>query len=118
MKKLALAVIAAAVAVTFALPSFADDAKAEKPKPHQFTGEITAIDTTAKTVTVKNDKGESKTFTLAATVKIATADKKAAELTDLKVGDKIHTVYTEDGGKDVASKIGPPAAPKEKKKSS
>ena len=113
MKKAAFAVLAAIVAVTFTLPAFAEDAKPEKPKKHEFTGDVTAVDAVAKTVTIKNKDGE-KTF-VAAAAKIATADKKAAELTDVKVGDKVHAVYTEDGGKNVASKIGPPKPPTEKK---
>ncbi|MEI6084832.1 MAG: hypothetical protein WCS70_11070 [Verrucomicrobiota bacterium] len=117
MKKAALAVIAAIVAVTFALPAFAEDAKPEKPKKREFTGEVTAVDAAAKTVTLKNKDGESKTFAAAA-AKIATADKKVGELTDLKVGDKVKANYTEEGGKNVASKIAPPAPPKEKKKAS
>lgn len=114
MKKAALAVIAAIVAVTFALPAFAEDTKAEKPKKHDFTGEVTAVDAAAKTVTAKNSKDETKTF-VADKAKVATGDKKVAELTDLKVGDKVHVSYTEDGGKNIATKIAPPGAAKEKK---
>lgn len=122
MKKALLSVVAIALAATFALPAFADEAKkeakkeakAEKAKSHQFTGEITAVDAAAKTVTLKNKKDETKTFAADA-AKVATGDKKEASLADLKVGDKVVASYVEEGGKNVASKIGPPAPPKEKK---
>jgi len=112
MKKALLAVVAVAVAAMFALPSFAEDAKKpEKPKAKQFTGEITAVDVAAKTVSLKNAKGEAKTFA-AGDAKVATAAKAAAELSDLKVGDKVVAAYKEEGDKNVATKISPP---KEKK---
>jgi Cu/Ag efflux protein CusF len=116
MKKALLAIVAVAVAATFTLPAFAEDAKKpEKPKAHQFTGEITAVDVAGKSVTLKNKDGETKTVVLNEKSKVATADKKAAELSDLKVGDKVVASFTEEGGKNVALRVGPPAPPKEKK---
>ncbi|MCG3147392.1 MAG: hypothetical protein PCFJNLEI_00831 [Verrucomicrobiae bacterium] len=115
MKKALFTVVAVAVAAMIALPAYAEEAKkADKPKSRQFTGEITAVDAATKTVALKNAKGEAKTF-VAGEAKIATADKAAAELSDLKVGDKVTASYKEDGDKNVATKIGPPAAKKEKK---
>lgn len=116
MKKALFAVVAIALATMFAAPTFAEDAKkADKPKTRQFTGEITAVDAAAKSVTLKNKDGETKTIVVGDKTKIATADKKAAELSDLKAGDRMQANFTEDGDKNVATKIGPPPAPKEKK---
>jgi Cu/Ag efflux protein CusF len=116
MKKALFAVVAVAVAASFALPAFAEkEAKSEKSKSLHFVGEVAAVDAAAKTVTIKNQAGDSKTFA-ADKAKVATAEKKKdADLADLKVGDKVSVSYTEDGGKNVASKIGVPAALKEKK---
>jgi Cu/Ag efflux protein CusF len=113
MKKSLLSIVALAVALAVALPVRAEDqAKPEKPKQHQFTGEITKVDAAGKSVTLKNSKGEEKTFTLADKAKISTKEKEAAELSDLKVGDKVTAHYTEQDGKNLASKINPPAPKK------
>ena len=116
MKKVGVAVAAVAVALVFALPSFAQDAKpAVKVKVHECTGAITALDAAKGTVTVKNNKDVEKTFTVADKAKIVTADKAVATLADLKVGDKVKVAFTEDAaGKLTASKIAP--APVEKAK--
>jgi Cu/Ag efflux protein CusF len=116
MKKALVAMTAVALATLIALPTYAEDAKkADKPKSRQFTGEITAVDAAAKTVTLKNAKGETKTFQ-ADGAKVMTADKPAAELTDLKVGDKVTAQFKEDGDKNIATKIAPPPAKKDKEK--
>ena len=108
-----------AVATAFALPAFAEEkeeGKAEKPKKHQYTGEIVSVDAAAKTVTVKKKEGDQKTFTLADKTKYATSDKGSAELTDLKAGEKVTVFYTEEDGKVVATKISPPASKKKEQK--
>ncbi|HUK81415.1 MAG TPA: hypothetical protein VLZ12_02170 [Verrucomicrobiae bacterium] len=112
MKKLLLPIVAVAIALAFALPLRAEDEA--KPKKHQFTGEITKVDAAAKSVSVKNSKGEEKSFTLTDKAKLSTKDKETAELSDLKVGDKVTVHYTEENGKDMANKIGPPAERKKK----
>ena len=112
MKKFLLSAVTVAVALAFALPLRAEEAKTEKPKPHQFTGEITKVDAAAKSITLKNSKGEEKTFTLSDKAKVSTKDKEAAELSDLKVGDKVTAHYTEQDGKMMASKINPPVSKK------
>jgi len=117
MKKLLLPVVAVAVALAFALPLRAEDqAKPEKPKQHQFTGEIMKVDAAAKSITLKNSKGEEKTFSLTDKAKISTKDKETAELSDLKVGDKVTAHYTEQDGKAMASKINPPVSKKKPEK--
>ena len=107
MKKVVFAVAAVAVALVFALPSFAQDAKtkAEKPTHHDFTGTITAVDAAKNTVTVKNKDGE-KTFVVTDKSKITTADKNVpATLADLKVGEKVKVTFTDNAGTLTATKI-------------
>ena|SRR5437870_799338 len=120
MKKFLLATAVIAVALAVALPArAADEKKAEKPetpKKRQYTGEVTKVDAAGKSITVKKGEGDEKTFGVADKAKVATKDKEAAELSDLKVGDKVTVHYTEEGGKDVAHKIGPPDSAKKKEK--
>jgi Cu/Ag efflux protein CusF len=116
MKKLLLSSVAVAVALAFTLPLRAEEAKPEKPKQHQFTGEITKVDAAAKSISLKNSKGEEKTFTLTDKAKVSTKDKEVAELGDLKVGEKVTAHYTEQDGKDMASKINPPVSKKKTEK--
>jgi Cu/Ag efflux protein CusF len=117
MKKFLLATAAIAVALAVALPARAEgEKKAEKPKKQQYTGEVTKVDAAGKSITVKKGEGDEKTFGVADKAKVATKDKEAAELSDLKVGDKVTVHYTEEGGKDVAHKIGPPDSAKKKEK--
>ena len=101
MKKVVFAVAAVAVAVLFALPSFADEAKtkAEKPTHHDYTGTITVLDAAKGTLTIAKKQGETKDFTV--------TDKAVATLADLKVGEKVKVTYTEDAGKNTATKIAP-----------
>ncbi len=66
--------------------------KEPAPKTHQFTGEVTAIDTKAKTLSAKKQK-EEKAFD------IANAKMKA----EPKVGDKVLVKYIEKDGKNLAS---------------
>ena len=115
MKKFLLAAAATAVALAVVLPVRAEDEKkAEKPKKHEYTGEITKIEGTA--VTVKK-KDEEKTFTAGEKLKVVVPGKEAGELSDLKVGDKVTVSFTEADGKNVASKIvHADAKPKKEKK--
>lgn len=76
--------------------------KKEKAKVHQITGEVTAVDAKAKTVTIK---GKDKEVTLDA------ADIK--DLDKIKVGDKVMAKYSEKEGKMTAKSI--KAAKAEKK---
>ena len=104
MKKFLLTAAVVAVALSVALPVRAEDAaaKPEKPKKHEFTGEISKID--GASVTVKK-KDEEKTFTSGAKLKVVVPGKEAGELSDLKVGDKVTVTFVEEGGKNVASKF-------------
>jgi Cu/Ag efflux protein CusF len=108
-----MAMSIAAVAIAFTTPAKAQDTATAPPKPkrQQFTGTVESID--AKTDTAVIKKGtESKTFKIGDKTKYATADKKEATITDIKVGDKVKVAYTEEGGVATAHKIGPPDAPK------
>jgi hypothetical protein len=68
--------------------------KEAKPKVHQFTGDVTAIDTAAKTLNVKGKKDE-KTFD------IGNAKMKA----EPKAGDKVLVKYTEKDSKNTANSV-------------
>jgi Cu/Ag efflux protein CusF len=94
-----------------AKPAPAPEKKAEaKPaekkapaKVKQITGEVTAVDAAAKSVTVKGKKAEV----------VISADEKM--LADVKVGDKVVAKYAEQDGKNVAKSIKKAAAKAEKK---
>jgi hypothetical protein len=80
--------------------------KADKKAPakvKQVTGDVTAVDAKAKTITVKGKKGD---------VVIAVDDKMIA---DVKAGDKVTAKYTEADGKNTAKSVKKAAAKKEKK---
>jgi hypothetical protein len=87
-------------------------AKPASPKRQQFTGVIESIDAKAETAVVKKGT-ESKTFKIGEKTKYATADKKEATITDIKVGDKVTVYYTTDAsGTMIAHRIGPPPVKK------
>jgi len=116
MKKVLMIVLAVLISVAFVTTVFAQtttdkaatkaagpaaekavkaaEKKEAKPKVHQFSGEVTAIDTAAKTLSVKGKKDE-KVFD------IADAKMKA----EPKTGDKVLVKYTEKDGKNVASSV-------------
>jgi Cu/Ag efflux protein CusF len=87
----------------------AEEKKAEpeksekKAKVKQITGEVAAVDTAAKTITVKGKKAEV----------VISADEKM--LADIKVGDKVVVKYAEQDGKNIAKSIKKSAAKAEKK---
>jgi len=106
-----------AVALAFAAPVRGEEAaaKPEKPKRQQFTGEITKLDAATKSITLKNAKGDEKTFTLTEKAKISTKDKEAADWSDLKQGEKVTAHYTMQDGKAMAGRIAPPESKKKEK---
>ena len=80
--------------------------KADKAKSQQATGEITAVDVKANTVTIKH-KTASMTFNVASDAKFGSGGENIAlNLTNLKIGDKVTVHYTDDAGKLTAHKIG------------
>ncbi|MBM4145723.1 MAG: hypothetical protein FJ240_05530 [Nitrospira sp.] len=85
----------------------AEPAKAEKKAPakvKQVTGDVTAVDAKAKTITVKGKKGD---------VVIAVDEKMIA---DVKAGDKVTAKYTEADGKNTAKSVKKAAAKKAEEK--
>jgi Cu/Ag efflux protein CusF len=97
MKK-TIAIVAALIFVlAFTAASFA------AAKVHQVTGEVTAVDAAAKTVTLKHKKGE-----VVISVEEKTTIKEGKEkksLADVKAGDKVTVHYTEADGKMTAKSI-------------
>lgn len=71
----------------------AKKAEATKEKVKQISGEITAIDTAGKTITVKSKKQE---------LTIGVTDE---QIKDLKAGDKVVVKYTEKDGKLTAKSV-------------
>ena len=94
---------------------------AEKPKIKQVTGDVKAVDTKAKTVTVTKKMRGKATDTVVTVDDKATImmDKEKKALADVKAGDKVKVKYTEIEGKNVAKSIAiqpkETAAPAEKK---
>ncbi|MGB9714785.1 MAG: hypothetical protein ACPL1G_00005 [Thermodesulfovibrionales bacterium] len=80
---------------------------AGKPKVKQITGDVKAVDTIAKTVTVTKmvkGKAEETTVTVDDKTKIM-MDKEKKTLADVKVGNKVTVKYTEVEGKNIAKSI-------------
>lgn len=127
MKKIFALMIALMMVVAFGGSTFAEEAKkaAEPAKtvepakevkkaPKQLTGEVTAVDAKANTVTVKGKKGES-TCEVTADTKI-TAGKEAKTLADVKVGDKVECKHVEKDGKSVCKSLKIKTAEKKEEK--
>ena len=81
----------------------AEKAAPVKVKVKQVSGDVTAVDAKAKTITVKGKKGD---------VVIAVDDKMLA---DVKAGDKVTAKYTEADGKNTAKSVKKAAAKMDKK---
>ena len=98
---------------------------AEKPKVHQVTGDVKAVDAKAMTVTVSKmmkGKAEETVVTASDKTKIMMGKEKKM-LADVKAGDKVTVKYIEAEGKKMAKSIAirepekkaEPAKPMEKK---
>ena len=104
MKNFGFAVTAIAVALVFALPSFAGSTT--KDKVDHCKGTITVIDGAKGSMTIKISEGKAKTFSIPDKTQITSADKTDAMLTDLKVGDTVKVTFIDLGsGKLAATKI-------------
>lgn len=77
------------------------------------TGDVTAVDLNAKTITVKGKTGDI-VISVDDKTKI-TAGKEAKTLADIKVGDKVTVNYTEAEGKNTAKSIDIHVTPTKKK---
>ena len=84
-------------------PKKAEPAKPAKEKVKVITGELTAIDTAGKSITVKSKKQE---------LTISVTDE---QIKNLKVGDKVVVKYTEKDGKLTAKSVKKVAVKAEKK---
>jgi ribosomal protein S1 len=113
---LSLVLMFAFSAATFAAEKAAAPAEKKaapaKAAKKQVTGEVTAVDAKANTLTVKGKAGDVMLSTDDKTKVMAGKDKKA--LADVKVGDKVTVKYTEAEGKNVAHKVSITAAPAKK----
>ena len=72
-------------------------------KTRQVTGNVTAIDTASNTITVKK-KDREVTLNVEEKTKIIQCTNKTA-ITDIKIGDKVTTKYSETPGKNTAKSI-------------
>jgi hypothetical protein len=92
MKKALVIIISVLIVLSVVGLSFANDMKHGTKEMH-VSGEVTAVDAAANTLTIKGEKGE---------VVLTTTDKtKFAEgktLADVKVGDKLSAKYSEKDG--------------------
>ena len=120
---LSIMFIFALTSVTFAAEKKEAPAKAEKKettaKMKQVTGEVTAVDAKANTMTVKKGKKET-AITVDEKTKIMVGKEKKA-LADVKVGDKVTVHYSEAAApakeeKKMEKKEPAPAPAKEEKK--
>jgi ribosomal protein S1 len=100
-------------------------AATEKPKVHQVTGDVKAVDMKAMTISVTKmmkGKAEETMITVGDKTKIMMGKEKKA-LADVKAGDKVTVKYTEAEGKNMAKSVAihapekkaEPAKPMEKK---
>ncbi|HUB68219.1 MAG TPA: DUF5666 domain-containing protein [Candidatus Methylacidiphilales bacterium] len=83
-------------------------------------GTITAVDTSANTISIENKTDGTRTFSISSTATF-TKDKKPATLSDFAVGDKVSITYqTDSSGTMTATKIisGGAGGGKKSKKSS
>ena len=107
-----------AAAPAVAKPAATAPAPAEKPKAvkaEKFAGAVEKIDEAAKTIVVKDKKGE-KTFAIDDKTKITKAGKDMP-FAEVKKGMNVSVEYKKDGDKmvAVAIKVAAPKATKEKK---
>lgn len=121
---LSLVLMFAFTAVTFAAEKAAAPAEkkeapakkevAKKAAKKQVTGEVTAVDAKANTLTVKGKKGDVMLSTDDKTTVMAGKEKKT--LADVTVGEKVTVHYSEADGKNVATKVAVAPAKKAAKK--
>lgn len=77
--------------------------KTEKMKTKNFTGDITAVDAAAGTITLKDKDTELTVATTAKTHVRLKNEKKS--VSDLKVGDKVEVRYRTKGDKNTALRV-------------
>jgi ribosomal protein S1 len=109
MKKTIAIVLSLILMFAFTAVTFAAGKKAAKAKTATVTGEVTAVDATANTLTVKGKKGE-----VTITVDDKTKLPKGKTLADIKQGDNVTVKYSEVEGKNTAKSVAMKAAPMKK----
>ena len=85
----------------------AEPAATAKPKVHQVTGDVKAVDMKAMTIAVTKmmkGKAEETMITVGDKTKIMMGKEKKA-LADVKAGDKVTVKYTEAEGKNMAKSV-------------
>jgi len=92
MKKALVIIISVLIVLSVAGFSFAEEKK-HSPKEMHVSGEVTAVDASANTLTIKGEKGE---VVLTITDKTKFAEGKT--LAEVKVGDKLSAKYSEKDG--------------------
>jgi Cu/Ag efflux protein CusF len=102
------------VTVTYEIPNQMPTAREIAQTSTTFTGTLTAIDLSDKTVTAKAASG-SKKFNLGDNCVIVINGKTDGQLRDLKPGDKLTFSYDEVDGINVANRIGGAETPSEAK---
>ncbi len=70
---------------------------APSPAKTHFGGTVSAVDATAKTITVDNKRDGSRTFQLTDSTKVSAGGKDTATLDDVKVGDHVHGAFQKSG---------------------
>lgn len=106
MKKAIAVVFSLMFVLTLTVASFAAD---KKDAVKHVMGEVTAVDSNAKSLTVKSKKVDVVISVDDKTKIMAGKDKKT--LADVKAGDRVAVRYTEADGKNTAKSISIHAAP-------
>lgn len=106
--------ILAMVAFALAIPAIAQQSEGSKTPQgttspgmthdQKLSGTVVSVDSTAKTIKVKNDQGMEQTVNTDSSTQIRSADL-SAELSDLKPGDHIVVMMKSEAGRMVASNI-------------
>ena len=110
MKKALAIIVSVLIVLSVVGLSFAND-KQHAEENMYVSGEVTAVDVAANTLTIKGKKGE---FVLTTTDKTKFAE--GMTLADVKVGDKLSAKYSEKDGKMMAWKVMTKEEMKEMKK--
>ena len=96
---LCIALLTPALAPRLAVAAEKNAFKKDKQNDIEFHGSITAIDTNALTVTIKNKEKGAMTFAVAKDCLLFVKHKKGqAALTDFKVGEDVKVLYRQDAG--------------------
>ena len=96
MKKLVLGIVSIFIVLAFAGITFsAQDMKGMK----MAAGQVKAIDTKARTVTIANDKEGDLTYIVTDRTVVRANNKKASTFADIKIGDIAALVYYDVNGR-------------------